>query len=137
MSVVIDASVTMTWYFAEEATSATESLLDSVAQNGAVVPSLWRIEVANAFQTGVRRRRIDAAYRDASLADLGQLPIVVDVDAEGHPWFATLRLSDRYGLTVYDACYLELAMRRNLPLATLDQELRVAGSAVGLSLLGL
>ena len=136
MSVVIDASLTMTWYFEEEATPATEALLDVVVQKGAVVPPLWRIEVSNAFQSGIRRRRIEIPYRDASLGDLGRLPIVVDGEADAHVWFATLRLSDRHGLTVYDACYLELALRRNLPLATLDHELRKAARDLGVSLLG-
>jgi predicted nucleic acid-binding protein len=134
--VVIDASLTLTWYFEDEATPATEEVLDAVAQNGAVVPPLWRLEVANAFQSGIRRKRIDVAYRDASIADLGRLPIIIDADSDRHIWTTTLWLSDRYGLTIYDACYLELAQRRNLPLATLDQDLRAAGHALGLSLLG-
>lgn len=136
MSLVIDASLTMTWYFEDEATPAADELLNTVAQSGAVVPPLWRLEVANAFQSGIRRKRLDAAYRDASLADLGRLPITVDGETDAHIWTTTLRLSDRYALTIYDACYLELAQRLNLPLATLDQELRAAGHALGLPLLG-
>jgi predicted nucleic acid-binding protein len=136
MSFVIDASLTMTWYFEDEASPATDELLDAVAQNGAVAPPLWRIEVANAFQAGIRRKRIDAAYRDASLGELGRLPIEIDADGDARIWTATLRLADRHALTIYDACYLELAQRRNLPLATLDRELRVAGGALGLPLLG-
>lgn len=136
MSFIVDASLTMTWCFEDEATPATNELLDAAARSGAVAPPLWRIEVANAFQSAIRRKRIDAAYRDASLADLGRLPIMIDSDADAQIWTTTLRLSDRYSLTIYDACYLELAQRRNLPLATLDQELRVAGGALGLSLLG-
>ncbi len=136
MSLVLDASLTMTWYFEDEGTPATDEVLDAVAESGAVVPPLWRLEVANGFQSGIRRKRLDAAYRDASLTDLGKLPITVDPDTDAHTWTTTLRLSDRYGLTIYDACYLELAQRRNLPLATLDQELRAAGHALGLSLLG-
>lgn len=136
MSLVIDASLTMTWYFEDEATSATKELLDTVARNGAVAPPLWRIEVANAFQSGIRRKRIDAAYRDASLADLARLPISIDAESDAHVWSTTLRLSDRHGLTIYDACYLELAQRLNMPLATLDQELRAAGNALGVPLLG-
>jgi predicted nucleic acid-binding protein len=116
VSLVIDASLTLTWYFEDEATPATDELLDAVAQNGAVVPPLWRLEVANAFQSGIRRKRIDKAYRDASIADLGRLRIIVDADTDSHIWTTTLWLSDRYGLTIYDACYLELAQRRNLRL---------------------
>jgi predicted nucleic acid-binding protein len=136
VSLIIDASLTMTWYFEDEATKASKDLLDTVARDGAMAPPLWRIEVANAFQSGIRRKRIDAAYRDASLADLGRLPISIDADTDAHVWTTTLRLSDRYALTIYDACYLELAQRRNLPLATLDQALRAAAQALGLPLLG-
>ncbi len=136
MSLVIDASLTLTWYFEDEATPATEDLLDRVARTGAVAPPLWRFEVANGFQSAIRRKRIDAAYRDASIADLARLPIAVDPETDAHVWTTTLQLSDRHGLTIYDACYLELAQRRNLPLATLDQQLRVAGQALGLPLLG-
>ncbi len=136
MSLVIDASLTMTWYFEDEATPATEEVLDTVARSGAFVPPLWRLEVANAFQSGIRRKRIDVAYRDVSLGDLEKMPITIDTNTDAHLWTTTLRLSDRYALTIYDACYLELAQRLNLPLATLDQELRAAGHALGLPLLG-
>lgn len=136
MSLVIDASLTLAWYFEDEATPAAEEVLDAVAEQGAVVPPLWRLEVANAFQSGIRRGRIDAAYRDASLGDLALLPITIDAEADAQIWTSVLRLSDRHGLTIYDACYLELAQRLNLPLATLDQALRAAGSGLGLPLLG-
>lgn len=136
MSLVIDASLTMTWYFEDEATAATEALLDVVAKSGAVVPPLWRLEVASGLQSGIRRKRIDAAYRDASMADLGRMPITVDPDTDIYVWTTTLRLADRYRLTIYDACYLELAQRRSLPLATLDAELRAAAQALGLPLRG-
>ena len=136
MSLVIDASLTMTWYFEDEATAATEALLDVVAKSGAVVPPLWRLEVASGFQSGIRRKRIDAAYRDASMADLGRMPITVDPDTDIYVWTTTLQLADRYRLTIYDACYLELAQRRSLPLATLDAELRAAAQALGLPLRG-
>jgi predicted nucleic acid-binding protein len=136
VSLVIDASLTMTWYFEDEATAATEALLDVVAKSGAVVPPLWRLEVASGFQSGIRRKRIDAAYRDASMADLGRMPITVDPDTDIYVWTTTLRLADRYRLTIYDACYLELAQRRSLPLATLGAELRAAAQALGIPLRG-
>ena len=63
-------------------------------------------------------------------------PITVDPDTDTYAWTATLRLADRFGLTVYDAAYLELARRRSLPLASLDKELSVAGHALGVSMLG-
>ncbi len=136
MSLILDASLTLTWYFEDESTPATEELLDRVTRTGAVVPPLWRLEVVSGFQSSIRRKRIDIAYRDASMADLEQLPIAIDAYSDAHIWTTTLWLSDHYGLTIYDACYLELARRRNLPLATLDRELRQAAQTLGTPLLG-
>ncbi len=130
-----DASLTMAWYFEDESTPATDALLDRVADTGAVVPGLWRLE-ANAFQTAIRRQRIDAVYRDASLAELGLMPITIDADTSTYAWLATLRLSERFSLTLYDAAYLELAQRRSLPLATLDRDMRTAAPALNIELLG-
>jgi len=84
VSLVIDAPLTMTRYFEDEATPATEELLETVARTGAVAPPLWRLEVANGFQSAIRRKRIDAASRDASIADLGRLPITVDPETDSH-----------------------------------------------------
>ncbi len=79
----------------------------------------------------VRRHRIDTAFRGAALADLAQLDITTDQQTDSRAWAETLELADRYRLTVYDAAYLELAQRRNLPLATLDQELLAAAQLAG------
>ena len=84
----------------------------------------------------VKRKRIDATFRDASLADLRALAIDIDPETDQQAWTATLRLADRFQLTLYDAAYVELAHRLTLPLATLDQEMRVAAGALGLVLLG-
>ena len=137
MSLVIDASLTVTWYFDDAATPATERLLDSVSETGAVVPMLWRLEVANAFQSAIRRRRISASYRDRSLSELMNMPIVVDPDTDAYAWTTTLRLAERFALTVYDSTYLELAQRRSLPMATLDTALRAAATTLGITVLGL
>ena len=107
-----------------------------MAETGALVPALWRLEVANALQMGVRRRRIDAAFRDASLNDLALLAIEVDADTDTYAWSTTLWLAQQFGLTVYDAAYLELAQRRRLPLATLDESLHTAARALDIQRLG-
>jgi predicted nucleic acid-binding protein len=133
---VIDASLTMTWYFDDESTAATDDVLDRVSESGAMVPGLWHLEVANAFQMAVRRQRIDAVYRDASLAELALLSITTDTETNSYAWTTTLRLAERFSLTMYDAAYLELAQRRSLPLATLDKALRAAAPALNIALLG-
>ena len=134
MSVVIDSSVTLAWFFEDERSDETDRMLDQVARSGAVVPSLWRLEIANGFQSALRRKRITVAFRDASLANLRAFPIVVDTETDRHAWGSTLALSERFGLTAYDASYLELAQRLRLPLASLDSELRAACRALRLPL---
>jgi predicted nucleic acid-binding protein len=137
VSLVLDASLALAWLFDDESTPSTEGILAHVAAAGAIVPMLWKLEVANALQSAMRRRRIVPEYRDASLARLARLPLAVDSDTVTHAWTTTLDLSDRLGLTIYDATYLELANRRGLPLATLDRELRTAAAVIDVSLFGL
>ncbi|WP_191057528.1 type II toxin-antitoxin system VapC family toxin [Geminicoccus harenae] len=136
MSLVLDCSMALSWFFEDERTPAADAVLAQVAEHGAVVPGIWRLEVGNALQAAVRRGRVDATFRDASISDLALLDIVTDQETDGHAWATTLQLSDRFRLTTYDAAYLELARRRDLPLASLDRELRTAARVVGTELLG-
>jgi predicted nucleic acid-binding protein len=136
MSLVLDSSATLAWIFADETTAAICVLFDRVAEAGAFVPALWRLEVANSLTVAVRRKRIDADFRRGALADLSLLDITTDPQTDSHAWGETLRMADRFRLTLYDAAYLELAQRRTLPLATLDEDLRVAAVALGVVLLG-
>ena len=132
MSMVLDASLTLTWFFADERTKATDALLDQTTQTGAIVPPLWRLEIANAFLSAIRRNRIDETFRDRALTQLARLPITIDPDCDPQTWTTTIRLADRLNLTIYDATYLELAQRHALPLATLDTQLRQAAQSIGL-----
>jgi len=136
VSLVLDASLTLSWYFEDEQTPVGEAVMDRVAMEGAFVPSLWRYEVANGFLRAIRRKRIFAAYRDASLAELRHLPITIDRIGDDMTWTATLALADRFQLSIYDAAYLELAKRRGLPLATGDQALGAAAQTLELTVLG-
>jgi predicted nucleic acid-binding protein len=136
VSLVLDSSVALAWVYREERNDAIAAVFEQVTETGAWVPSLWRLEVANVLEMGVRRGRIDAAFRDATLADFELLPIQSDSETERHAWRSTLRLAERHRLTVYDAAYLELALRRGLPLASLDRELRAAAGAENVALLG-
>jgi predicted nucleic acid-binding protein len=136
VSLVLDSSVTLAWVYSGETTDAVVHVFDLVADHGAWVPSLWRLEVANILEMGVRRGRTDAAFRDSILSELALLPISLDPDTDRQAWGATVRLAARCRLTLYDAAYLELAMRRGLPLATIDRELRAAAGVEGVTLLG-
>ena len=136
MSLVLDASATLAWVYSDEITEPIRQVFNLVSENGAWVPGLWKLEVANILEMGVRRRRHDVAFRNSTLADLALLPISVDTETDRQAWGATLQLSERHRLTLYDAAYLELALRRGLPLASLDAELRRAAQAEGVVVLG-
>jgi predicted nucleic acid-binding protein len=136
VSLVLDSSATLAWIYGDETTEPIRRLFDMVSEEGAVVPALWRLEVANSLTVAVRRGRIDAEFRRAALADLALLDITTDPHTDFHAWSTTLNFADRFRLTVYDAAYLELAQRRKLPLASLDDALCAAGTSLGLRMLG-
>lgn len=132
---VLDASATLPWLFEDEASPAADALLERVALAGAVVPPLWFLECANALATATRRSRIDAARLARNVGLLQRLPVEVDVSDPADALGTTLDLARAHRLTAYDASYLDLALRRGLPLATNDEPLRAAAGAAGVALL--
>jgi len=137
MSLVLDSSATLAWVYADETTTAIREAFERVRKNGAWVPALWRLEVGNALEMGIRRGRHNANFRDSTLADLKLLPVHVDPETDQHAWGAIASLAALHGLTFYDAAYLELAKRRALPLATLDLDLVRAAKKERIVLLNL
>ena len=133
--VVVDCSVAVAWCFPDEKGEYPQSVLDSLATVGAVVPSLWPLEVANALLMGERRQRSTPEETAKSLQFLESLPITVDQATGTQAFGHTLYLARAHKLSAYDASYLELAMRRGLPLATLDEKLKAAAAVVGVPLL--
>ena len=124
---VLDCSATLPWVFASEATPATDALLDALAAGGkAWVPALWHLELANVLLAAQRRGRMDKAGMEKLFSTLGMFDIEVDGATITEAWSKTLALAESFNLTLYDAAYLELALRRGLPLATLDTALRGA-----------
>lgn len=136
MSLVLDSSATLARVFPDERTDAIMDTFRMVGCDGAWVPELWLLEVANVLNVGIRRGRISKANRDGILDDLNELPILIDSEGRNHTWKRTLELADTHRLTIYDATYLELAVRLALPFATLDEDLRTAAEAEGVPLLG-
>ena len=130
---VVDCSVTVAWFFEDEADAYAEAVEDSLASATAVVPSLWRLEVANALLMGERRKRTTEAKVTQFLVLLSALPINVDDETDARAWSDTLSLARAHDLSVYDAAYLELARRRDLPLATLDASLKAAAKKIGIA----
>jgi predicted nucleic acid-binding protein len=136
LSFVVDNSVALAWCFEDEQTQPIMDLLDRVAETGAIAPSLWPLEALNGLLMAERRRRLDPKRRQRLAGFLRGLPVTLDAETADQAWTATARLAERYRLTLYDAAYLELAQRRKLLLATLDQDLIRAGKALGMTLLG-
>jgi predicted nucleic acid-binding protein len=135
-SFVIDCSIAMAWCFGDEATPKTSAILDRLETDSAVVPGLWFLEVANVLAIAEKRKRIGAADSSAFLSILRTLDIAVDTETAGRAFDHLLPLCRKHGLTSYDAAYLDLAIRRNLPLASLDTDLRAASKRLGIELLG-
>ena len=136
MSFVLDNSVALAWCFEDEQTPAIMELLDRVAETGARAPLLWPLEALNGLLVAERRRRLDAARRIRLASFLRDLPVALDMDTADQAWEAIAQLAERFRLTTYDAAYLELAHRRRLPLASLDQDLRAAAVAMKIDTLG-
>ncbi len=130
---VLDASVTVAWCFEDETTPYSEGVLDTLEKTQAVVPTLWQLEVANVLLVGERRQRLTQAQTARFVGLLEALPIIV---SDALPKFGSpLALGRAYGLSAYDAAYLDLAVSLGLPLATLDAPLQRAATRMGAPLL--
>jgi predicted nucleic acid-binding protein len=135
MAVALDASLTLSWCFEDEVTQRTEALLDRVRMEGAVVSAIWPLEVANGLLAGQRRGRVTESKAQGFAEALIALPIEIDTSAWSLRPAGALALARRFGLTPYDATYLELALRRGLALACNDDPMRTAARAAGLEVL--
>ena len=133
MSVVIDNSIALAWTLVDEGNSVADTVLEKVMREGGHVPFIFRAEFANGLTIAVRRNRIDRGSRSEALAFMEALKLVHDVDGKDRMNQA-VDLADAYGLTVYDAIYLDLAQQRRLPLATFDKKLIAATHHAGVRL---
>ena len=135
MSFVLDTSVAIAWLFEDEASAEADALAARVAQEGAITPSLWRLEVANVLLQAEKRGRIAASDVALRLELLDALPISTDGETDARAWREGLALARLHGLTSYDAAYLELAIRKGLALATRDRALIAAARKAGVAVL--
>jgi predicted nucleic acid-binding protein len=132
---VVDASVAAAWLLPDEATAYTEAALSATAAGNVWVPLLWQLEIGNLLLMAQRRRRIDAAKRVELVAAAAGIPLRVDREPVA---MADLdALAAAHQLTSYDAAYLELALRRGLPMATLDAQLLKVMRSAGVPLAAL
>lgn len=122
---VLDVSMALSWFLEDEFDARGAAVLALFPQAQALVPALWTTEMANALRNAERRQRLTRERADRIVADLLALPIIVD-PADLNGMRRVLTLARQYDLTPYDAAYLELAMRANVPLATRDRALERA-----------
>ncbi|WP_419161560.1 type II toxin-antitoxin system VapC family toxin [Candidatus Palauibacter sp.] len=128
---VLDCSVAAAWLFEDEAAPATDALLRRLRRDGAYVPSLWRLELGNVLAQAERSKRADTTRIARWIERLEKLPITVDPETGSRAFREILALARQERLTTYDAAYLELAMRKAIPLATLDRALSRAARRRG------
>ena len=134
MPFVVDASVALAWCFAGEATSHTIAVRELLRRTVAVAPAILPLQVANALLVGERRQRLTQSQAERALRLLADLPISVEDAGSSTVWGPVLALARQHHLTVYDASYLELAVRQGLRLATQDARLRDAAARTGVRL---
>lgn len=130
-SLVVDASIALCWCFEEEATAATDQVLEDLRRNVAVVPSHWFLEVTNVLSLSERGRRMTVADVSEFIELLEALNFETDEEGPRHAFGRILGLARSERLTAYDAAYLELAMRLGVPLATKDRKLGEAAERLG------
>ena len=128
---VLDCSVTMAWCFEDEGNEKTMEVLQALKSSKAIVPSLWPLEVSNVLLIAGRKKRVTELQTARLIDALASLPIVVDQTTAAKAMHSIFLLAKKTDLTVYDAAYLELAIREEIPLATLDAQLIKACKKMG------
>jgi predicted nucleic acid-binding protein len=133
VNLVLDASMAASWCFPDERTDLTQRLLNDLAgPEAAAAPRMWAYEIRNVILRGVRQERL--GHRDA--AAFLQSLTALQIRLLDPPYNAVFQAAVRFDLSFYDAAYLELAVRENLPLATLDKQLRRAALAANVAVYG-
>ena len=132
-SFIVDASVGFAWVYQGQATPETDQLLNEVSAGATViVPALWFLEMSNVLLIAQRRHRLTAIQRKAAMEKLTAMQLTVDEEGSRNAFGKTSELAEKYGLTIYDATYLEWALRRSLPLASRDEALTKAATRCGI-----
>ena len=131
---VLDNSIVMSWCFQDEASKYADAALDALETSEAIVPSVWPLEVANVLLVAERKRRLSRADTARFVSLVRSLPILVEGETPDRILGEIVALARQYGLSSYDASYLDLSIRTSLPIATLDQGLRKAARRCGVPL---
>ncbi|WP_392478891.1 type II toxin-antitoxin system VapC family toxin [Nostoc sp. C110] len=134
MQFVLDCSVAISWCLVDENDDYASAILAMMPDSEAFVPGIWSLEIANTLVVAERRNRMTKKQSEQAIALLQSLLIQVDLFTDAKALDATLKLARQEGLASYDAAYLELALRLQLPLATLDTRLAEAATRCGVGL---
>ncbi len=132
---VIDNSVVMTWCFKDETSKYTDAILDTLEFSTAFVPSIWPLEVGNVLLVAERKKRLSEADSTRFITLLAELPILIEQEPPERMMRDILALAREHQISTYDASYLDLAMRKGLPIATLDKGLKKAAKRSQVSIL--
>ncbi|MEH2143010.1 type II toxin-antitoxin system VapC family toxin [Nostoc sp.] len=134
MQFVLDCSVAISWCLVDENDDYANAILAMMPDSEAFVPGIWSLEIANTLVVAERRNRITQEQSEQAIALLQSLLIQVDSVTDAKALDATLKLARQEALAAYDAAYLELALRLQLPLATLDTRLAEAATRCSVGL---
>ena len=134
-SFVVDNSVVMSWCFKDETNKYGDAVLDRLAKSTAIVPPIWPLEVVNVLLVAERRNRLKQVDSVRFITLLSQLPIVVEHEGPEKKMKDLLALGRANNLSSYDAAYLDLSMRKDCPIATLDKKLIEAAKKVDVIIL--
>ncbi|MBW1910892.1 MAG: type II toxin-antitoxin system VapC family toxin [Deltaproteobacteria bacterium] len=132
---VVDNSVVMSWCFKDETNKYADTVLDRLTESAAVVPSIWPLEVVNVLLVAERQKRLSESDSIRFITLLSQLPIIVEYERPEKMMRELLALARAYNLSSYDASYLDLAMRKGFPIATLDNKLIEAARRIDVQIL--
>ena len=131
---VLDCSITMAWCFEDESNDYTDAILENFKNTNAIVPTIWPLEVANVLLLSKKNKRITEVQSASFMDALSALPIVVDQSTTSRAMHSIFILAGQSDLTIYDAAYLELALREKIPLLTLDKGLMKAAKKLHIPL---
>ena len=135
MPFVLDSSVALGWVLPDEINPTLDDLCDRLTDDLALVPPVWPLEIGNVLLVAVKRDRLAARDVSQLVTELRALPLEIDTTSTERALEETLVFARKYDLTTYDASYLELAKRHDIPLATLDNKLRQACLSAKIKLL--
>lgn len=135
MAFVLDSSVALAWVLPDESNPNLDQLCDHLTDDIALVPPVWPLEIGNVLLVALKRGRLNRSDIQHLITELRALPVEIDTGSTDRSLDETFLLAQRYDITTYDASYVELARRRDVPLATLDSPLRKVCQSLRIGLL--